>query len=444
MKITAASRKYKAIGATWGSLLSLAIGCAYALAPPVAMADETKPVLANDRIGISDPVPAGFKSWDEFLEVQVRLDQTADAIRDMAARPENPGFGSLIVSQMDKQLKLYWKGPVPVGVLDIAAHMPAGYSVRSFASPYTEAQLSDAATKAVQLLMKARVDVTSVAPLQDASGLQVGVPGDPRAAASELNDFAIPARVTNGDLSIEPTHGRLYDTPPYWGGARWYAYGNGTFPSPRCSTGFAIKYQKTGQTMMLTAGHCGSVGLEAFTKKTPGIEAYDHMGITFESKLPGSGVAGPDLMLIKTTVDSSNNVPMASDGYVYLGNGDPANDIGIPVAASIGVNVGDYVCTNGAASLALHCAGQVIATEATAKYPDNNVVNHAAVAKSIDGKDLAIHGDSGGPVLLPARYAFLAQGIISGMGGSASTGPLVVFTPIKYAESIYQSSIVAK
>jgi hypothetical protein len=437
------------VAASAMTLLPIASGMASA---------STQPVTGNSppgQITISDPVPAGFDSWNTFIQVQNNLDETADAVHGLAEQSGVTGFGSIVVDQADRQLKLYWKGAPPAQVAAIAAGMPTGYSIQSLPALYDDDALSADVQRVAQTFMSDNIAFTSVAPEADSSGIEVDVPGDPGPATAALKDSPVAAHVVTSDQRFTATGispgpgepvpvggpsgpltnltGRLDDSPLYSAGARWYAYTEtSATPVDMCTTGFAV--QQDGKNMLLTAGHCLGNGAEVFTKTQNG--AFSHEGF-LEQDLLGPGVTGHDFALI-------NLGTSGSQGRVWFGGADPLTDYEWPVAKAEYVDVGDEVCTDGATSLKMHCGGKVLNVGATTIDQDGMITAGMAEARSTDGTPLTVRGDSGGPVLFPDGInGLIPQGIISQAGWNSTYGYGIGFPTVVDAEKLYHATTLS-
>ncbi|MFE4583518.1 chymotrypsin family serine protease [Streptomyces chartreusis] len=448
-QISPLTLRFKIGGTGLAAVLLVGAGVVHAAEVP-STSEETQKTVSRKPVKIDDPLPTGFSSWGDVIEVQNQLNDAADKIRSLHS---SVNLSSITLAHSKKRLDVYWKGNVPSDVADIAKRMPTGYSIRFHSAPYSVTELTDAATDAVLLLRKSGMHA-SARPRTDASGLEVGVSGDLEAAKTQLTGFRLPVHVERGP-TFRLTYGRLSDNSPWWGGAAWYATNGPQSPAFRCTSAFAINLPKfvnqKGGTRMLTAGHCADDGLETFTKSAPDSVTFDHMGWTERDLLPynEASTPHPDLMVINTD-------PTISGGFVYKGSGDPATDVGMEVKKATSVNVGNFVCTNGAKSLKLKCTGQVIgvdSVETSDEFP-YYVITHVAVAQAIDSKTLVKKGDSGGPVVFPYGNGFAAQGVTSlsaaipdpdgeqGPVQGGEAGSMVGFIPIQDALELYNATIV--
>jgi hypothetical protein len=141
---------------------------------------------------------------------------------------------------------------------------------------------------------------------------------------------------------------------------------------------------------MLTAGHCGQPGEEL---RTPAGTVIGQTWWEWDYQ---------DIALIW--------VYSSAQGRVYTGGWNSSSSRPINSAASN--YVGNYVCTNGAAS-GEHCAVKVYYRS------PSDVTIKAERTKS--GACAVAHGDSGGPVISQSTGAAFGHGIISAGQSSVST-----------------------
>jgi hypothetical protein len=354
----------------WAAAVGASVAAALlAVAGPATAAEPTAAVAPTPN---SDPVPAGFASWQQLYTVQQRIDAVAEQIRDAATGPDATGFGSIVVEPERNQLRLYWKGAVPAPVRAVLAK-DTGVTVRVERAVYSEADLLaevDSVMAAQPVGGKpAANQVTGAGPLPDSSGLRVFVNGsaaEGRALPAVLAS-SVPVTVEGGVLPR--TIGRADDSSPYFGGAMWSA-------NLFCSTGFAVKLGST--TKVLSAGHCGSNGSFAFDG------GGDPMGVVTRSN-----VAGLDALLIDAR----------ASGHVFTGFG--VSERVNRVIGQLGNNFGDRVCTSGAYS-GTRCNIMITGPNTTQSFlmPDGTVVTYSRLvfAQQQGGLNAGGTGDSGGPV----------------------------------------------
>jgi len=364
-----------------------------AVTAAVVLSGVTQPVLAADAPGdkpaaspaptITDPVPAGFRSWDEVMDVQRRLGAAADRITKLVEDSGAQGYAAITAAPEDREVHLYWKGAMPAPVQDLLAELRASVPVSVLSAPYSAQELQDEAQRIIEQPAGQGARVTAVAPKPDAGGLRVSVDSSADAGRQlpAVRDAAVPVDVEPG-MVPRATSGRFDDTPPYWGGAVWKS------SIEACSTGFAVRV--AGAPKMLTAGHCAPNGDDAWVG---GINGITHMGIV-EHK-----ISTADVELIDTSSSGSmynggiNGVPGAGPEYVSK------------VAPNFtGSYKGQYVWTSGAYS------GQrgnikIANTNETIDIgtPGSPVWVYGTVRAEQQAKANAVgDGDSGGPVWEPS------------------------------------------
>ncbi len=314
--------------------------------------------------------PPGFRSWDQLMAVQQRLDAAADRIK---ARRDN-AFTGIVVSAEQRRLTVYWKdGRPPAAATNTINEARRDGSVQVLAARYSEAELLAEANRV------ARMDgATAVSPNIDGSGLSVSfAPGRQTAITSNVP-------ITQTDTAAPQLASRGNDSPPYWGGARW----NG------CTTGFAISIG--GVSKMLSAGHCAANG------NTARDGGGDVMGT----------VSGDSNAYDRLYINTS------SAGQVYNG-GVGTGEFSNPVIGASSNRVGDYVCTSGAYS-GTRCNIQVTAINQTINV--GYLIYQTVRAEKVDRTNAAGNGDSGGPVLSVAAdpTKVIAKGTITAIDPSTA------------------------
>jgi len=298
-------------------------------------------------------VPGGVSSWAELMSVQQRLDTAAQRIADIGDKD----YTGIVVSAEKDTLTVYWKGGRPSGAAAAAvdAARDAG-SVRVLPARYSEKEMLAAADRVVRV-----GGVAAVTPKVDGSGLTVSVGPGIRPAVPLTSEVPI----TRVDTAQQPQlASRGDDSPPYWGGARWYS------PLGGCSSGFAISI--AGASKMLSAGHCANNG----------DTAVDGGGQVMGTV---SGVdKGHDRLFINTW----------SAGRIYDG-GVGTGEFSKPVVGAAHSFVGDWLCTSGAYSGA-RCNEQVKAVNQTIYV--GYYITQLVMAEQVDHTNAVGNGDSGGPV----------------------------------------------
>lgn len=303
----------------------------------------------------STPVPGGFASWEELLRLQEKMNAAAERVSGGA------GFAGVVADPTTRQLRVYWKGQAPAGLL-AAARATVPVSVRPAA--YSQKELTAAAAR---LLAKAGDKITSVGPRADGSGLVAGtrdgLPGASRYAG-------VPVTVETG-VSAEPAS-RVNDSPPWWGGARWQTAGGGS-----CTTGFAVVH--SGLNRMLSAGHCAVNGAIATD--------------------PTGEVMGT--VMNRNVINDSLIIAANSAGRVYNNSTDAAGNVVVessnPVIGRLASQVGNFVCTSGSFS-GTRCSIQVVAVNLCVPVTGFGTVCNMVRAEHTQRLNAAGNGDSGGPV----------------------------------------------
>ncbi|WP_281893652.1 chymotrypsin family serine protease [Phytohabitans aurantiacus] len=329
------------------ALLATALTAAPASAAPAGAA-RTGSVVA------STPVPGGFASWAELLRVQEKMNAAAARVSTGA------GFAGVVADPTSKQLRVYWKGRAPAGLIAAArAFVP----VTVHSAAYSQKELSAAAAR---LVAKAGSEITSVGPRADGSGL---VAGTQHGLASAASYAGVPVTVETG-VSAEPAS-RVDDSPPWWGGGRWQSVGGS------CSTGFAVVHG--GVNRMLSAAHCANNGNVA----------TDPTGQVIGTVMNKN--SGTDTLIIAGNSAGRvfNNSTNAAGGVV--------SEFSNPVVGRVASQVGNFVCTTGSFS-GTRCSIQVVAINQCINVLGIGVVCGQVRAEQTAHTNGGGNGDSGGAV----------------------------------------------
>ena len=330
------------------ALLATALTAAPAAAAP-AGAGRTGSVVD------STPVPNGFTSWTELLRVQEKLNTAAARVSTGA------GFAGVVADPTSRQLRVYWKGQPPAGLI-AAARAIVPVSVQSAA--YSKKELNAAAAR---LLAKAGNKITSVGPRADGAGLVVGTQNWLAGAAA--SDAGVPVTVETG-VSAEPAS-RVDDSPPWWGGGRWQTAGGS------CSTGFAVVHG--GVNRMLSAGHCAVNGNVATDPTGQVIGTVMNKNVGTDTLIIAGNSAGRVF----------NNSTDAAGGVV--------SEFSNQVIGRVASQVGNFVCTTGSFS-GTRCSIQVIAINQCINVTGVGAVCNQVRAEQTAHTNAAGNGDSGGAV----------------------------------------------
>jgi hypothetical protein len=330
------------------ALLATALTAAPASAAP-AGAGQTGSVVA------STPVPGGFASWAELLRVQEKMNAAAERVSGGA------GFAGVVADPTSRQLRVYWKGQAPAGLL-AAARATVPVSVQSAA--YSQKELRVAAAR---LLAKVGNRITSVGPRADGTGLVVGTQDGLAGAAGYAG---VPVTVETG-VSAEPAS-RVNDSAPWWGGARWQVAGVGS-----CSTGFAVVHG--GVNRMLSAGHCANNGNVATDPTGEVIGTVLNKNVGTDTLIIAGNSAG---RVFNNSTDAAGNV---------------VSEFSNQVIGRLASQVGNFVCTTGSFS-GTRCSIQVVAINQCINVLNVGVVCNQVRAENTTRTNAAGNGDSGGAV----------------------------------------------
>lgn len=146
---------------------------------------------------------------------------------------------------------------------EIAKLVPHGANFRMESVRYPLRQLLDVHDTIIDEyleLAEAGINVTAVIVDESGNRVEVGVDGDPQAAAAYLGDryaISIDTFVSGGGAYTACTSRTTFDAPPLRGGISTTTPGSAT---PQCSVAFIVN--QAGKQRLLTAGHspCGIAG----------------------------------------------------------------------------------------------------------------------------------------------------------------------------------------
>ncbi len=197
---------------------------------------------------------------------------------------------------------------------------------------------------------------------------------------------------------------RNHDGAPWYGGDSILVGGSSSLTGTGCTSGFGAHNSGHTATYALTAGHCTDGGTSG----------YPFYNVPQGSKPPypaGQYLGTPDAQAYLTS--NSNNydierIPASTDGYFWQGTATPE-----PVSNDAAPVVGNTNCIEGAVSHE-QCASVTSVNgylnEGPPGYVEGGMYTMSAV--------LGAPGDSGGPVVWPTIYGYIAQGaVVGGTGG---------------------------
>ncbi len=143
---------------------------------PIALGTWT--AMADDPE--RESVESSKQTFDRRMLAQQPLVTAADGIQDLVEREGLPGFAG---TELDGDtLVLYWHGAVPPALDRALARVRRDVPVRVHPTRYSLATLLAVARRLIDAYAASSVRITSVGPLRDYSGLEVGV--DPSTPAS--------------------------------------------------------------------------------------------------------------------------------------------------------------------------------------------------------------------------------------------------------------------
>jgi hypothetical protein len=154
------------------------VGVLVAVAAAIPLALGTWTAVMNDPE--RESVVSSPADVPPEMRVQEPLAAAADRIHDLAERERLPGFAG---TELDGDtLVLYWHGAVPPVLDRESGRIRREVPVRVHPARYSLATLLAEARQLQDAYANSEVPITSVGPLRDYSGLQVGV--DPSTPAS--------------------------------------------------------------------------------------------------------------------------------------------------------------------------------------------------------------------------------------------------------------------
>ncbi|GAB1511216.1 chymotrypsin family serine protease [Actinophytocola sp. KF-1] len=321
------------------------------------------------------------------LSLQQRpLVEAAERLQAVVDRGEHPGFAGIVLA--DKEVTVWWKGPVPRPVASAVARVSRDVPVRVARAAYSRTEIAAAAADA-RAWMDAHpgAGVYGVKSPGDGSGLVLAAyPG----AATRAADVAALRAVTGVPVTVRAEApmtdvSRQDDAPPWWGGARTWNQTESTL----CTSGFGVR-DGANRRYLLTAEHCGQVGSRIADGKG------EYIGTT------SRGHDDHDIGLI----------PANSDNYMYVGGGD--SNTGARVTGWGHVFVGQYLCQSGVTS-AEATGGPVCNLKVIFFWQD---AEDLVEAEHTQGQQAARGGDSGGSVYSTASGGVVANGTVTRAAGA--------------------------
>ncbi|WP_369383872.1 trypsin-like serine protease [Streptomyces sp. cg36] len=389
----------------------VALGALGPIAAPAAAASPPEPQART----VSDPVPAGFASWDQLFSLQTSMNATVRQVRRLAGLEKVSGYAGAVASPTARRVEIFWNGKVPEPVRDFAARSKIPVDIK--AAPYSKVEL-EAAAKVVTDQMGRSTGtgrITEVSAAPNGTGLQVQVAGAPRVAGMKLaaGPVARPAILSKVKVPVDVEV--VADAPQSLSG-RWDTQSHagaymrnmaGPFGAGSCSTAFSI-----GDGKAFTARHCFPA---PDTRKT----VYSGTGGRFADLASGPVTSGSTTM-DAAVIESGN--PNFFEPTMWRGASasfrDGSGQTVWQVTDWAMAETGNIVSTSGAASGELRnieVGRKVLQYEAKDAAGNDVRFGPAWKAKQVNGTAAAGRGDSGGPVFTPdlRRGGVTALGIIS-------------------------------
>lgn len=340
-------------------------------------------------------VPAGIR---QKMLAQVPLKEAASKISWAVEREGGAGGFAGIVLQ-PKSVELWWKGTLPSSVNDALAKARGVAAVEVKTARYSQAELKKAAAGLLADLKKnPQGAISQVSGSVTGDGLVLTTRGAAKALAPQTTVGGVPVSYVKGEVAR--ADGRYDDYAPYYGGGAILNDDN----HARCTAGWAAT-DGSGQSYLLTAGHCGRVGggWHNGSWTTPGTGLWIGSGVQENS--------GHDLLLISAS----------SAGRIW--DGDSSGTFTKGVVGWDWVYANEWVCQSGSTS------GAVCGIQNTSNftyggwyldaYGNTEYWSDLIVARRTDGGLPSQGGDSGGPVFaLSGNSSVVAKGTVTAHDGS--------------------------
>ena len=310
-----------ATGALTAALLFAGVG------PVAGDQDPTTPSTAS-----SDFVDPDAKGVVRDSVEQARATATDDAINrlsdwlDSHRREAAAGWAGARLD--DGNLRIFWRGEVPLGLSATLDRSSAPYSFES--ARFSARDFDDA----IQRLLNGGYGVASAAPSSTFDAIDASV------VESDLEEMpdsmaGIPIAYTAEKGTFSLAAGRGSDVPPFYGGGQVVSTAGNI-----CGVAFAVE-EPNGTTKLITARHCG----QNLQFSTP---AGTIVGGS------GGGLASLDSVLL-----ANSALPYMAVGRTFTGSWNSTS--WLPVGGTRVAVVGDGMCANGAWS-GQRCRNEIVAT----------------------------------------------------------------------------------
>lgn len=212
---------------------------------------------------------------------------------------------------------------------------------------------------------------------------------------------------------------RFTDVPPWNGGDQIVRQipGGVTY----CTTGFGA-HDSSGHEYMLTAGHCADNqtgnGYKWYNTRYTNPDFSNGRFVGY----PDSNAGGIGIDVERIPTPSSDLFWMNANQRQYV-----AND----TAPMVGQNV----CLEG--SITEGSCGEVTATNVSRNFDNGSTYNYLFYVTN----GIAQPGDSGGPIVWPTIYGYIAVGTISGVTSQGGTTVIGIGTGIGNSEYIMGATV---
>ncbi|GAA0604868.1 peptidase [Kribbella sandramycini] len=376
---------------------------AAATAAATVGAGFTAPAVAQSTPSSPPPSVSGRDNpGPEFWEQQAKVVDVADAITAAhRALPGDSGYAGLVVDAATSSIKLYWQGPVPAAVTKAGLNSTGVKITADPTARYSFQQLLKATDRVIaQRKSIDGAEVVSSGPLNDGSGLRIGVRGGQAKAAAKAaiaaaaGGIAVTVVGEDPQTSVATPAASGFGTQSRWnqqafGGARWRNDGGGG-----CSEGFSLGWE--GDSAMATAAHCSGLGGGARNPENG--SQYGWISNRYTNR---------DIEAIRPLNANDKGFFQASMWWGNTGGQELW-----PVRGLTGNHPGMVTCSSGAYSGSI-CGLRIVSNGTTHCYPDFCPTGMVDV-RTDNGGPVWGPGDSGGPISIPIGSDVRAGGIISG------------------------------
>ncbi|MFI6603707.1 S1 family peptidase [Nonomuraea sp. NPDC050536] len=255
---------------------------------------------------------------------------------------------------------------------------------------------------------------------------------DARAALAAAYGDAVTVRQAPPEPKKNNGPDRYRDRYPYWGGSAWSGkYWTGL----HCSTAFAMKRPDSSKHFMVTAGHCNSPAMAAYTMDSTRSSWDNYIGTSVGYQNSVCATTGSSCDIGSTKYGDISVIRVnGNEGRIYDGGTYTTASKAVAETMTSPPAMGESLCISGATT-GTTCGHVVSNNFTTVRYDDGTVMT--PVVETIGGDGCTAPGDSGGAVYRQLTSGVRAAGIHSGSGGCQEW-----FTSIYYAQKLFDAVTV--